>query len=335
MQRMNSIWVDQFGREKRKLRISVTDRCNFKCQYCMPEHPEWMNKKHLLDFEALYSFCELMVQGGIEHIRITGGEPLMRQGIVHFIQQLQQLKSQGLKRIAMTSNAHYLKKYAQALKNAGLDDINISLDSLDAAQFQQMTKSSLAPVLAGIEQALDVGLKVKINTVLMKGINDSQILPLIEWAQQKQIMLRFIEYMPLDGDAKWHRHEVVTEQDILNVVAEKYRIDAIPQNHEPARYYHLDSNYVIGIISTISHSFCGACDRIRLTANGELYNCLFAIHGLSLKDEISTWQHKPTIQATAELTQKIQQYIWHKAAGFHEIQAKQQSRKITMHMLGG
>ena len=121
-------WVDQYGRQKRKLRISVTDRCNFKCVYCMPEHPQWVKKHDLLSFEELFRFCKLMVEHGIEYIRITGGEPLMRQGVVHFIQELQQLRGLGLKRISMTSNAHYLARYANDLKRAGLDDLNISLD---------------------------------------------------------------------------------------------------------------------------------------------------------------------------------------------------------------
>lgn len=142
----NANLVDQFGREKRKLRISVTDRCNFKCQYCMPEHPEWLAKKDILSFEALFTFCELMVEQGIESIRITGGEPLMRQGVVHFINDLNRLRDKGLKRISMTTNAHYLAKYAQDLKLAGLDDLNISLDSLDATQFQQLTKKFPQPV---------------------------------------------------------------------------------------------------------------------------------------------------------------------------------------------
>ncbi|MFT4021092.1 MAG: radical SAM protein, partial [Acinetobacter sp.] len=132
----NSLWHDQFTRQKRKLRISVTDRCNFKCRYCMPEHPQWMDKKQLLSFEVLYEFCQLMVEGGIQHIRITGGEPLMRQGVVNFIASLKPLRDKGLQRISMTTNAHYLVKYATALKQAGLDDLNISLDSLDAEQFQ-------------------------------------------------------------------------------------------------------------------------------------------------------------------------------------------------------
>ncbi|MEG9131425.1 radical SAM protein, partial [Acinetobacter baumannii] len=153
-----SLLQDQYGRIKRKLRISVTDRCNFKCVYCMPEHPEWLNKQDLLSFEALFQFCHFMVQQGIQSIRITGGEPLMRQGIVHFIRDLQSLKSLGLKRISMTTNGHYLAKHAKQLKDAGLDDLNISLDSLDPVQFKELTKKKLEPVLEGIQAAKEVGL---------------------------------------------------------------------------------------------------------------------------------------------------------------------------------
>ena len=195
-------FVDQFGRGKRKLRISVTDRCNFKCVYCMPEHPEWMKKHDLLSFEELYQFCDFMVRRGLESIRITGGEPLVRQGVVHFVAQLQELKKLGLKRISMTTNAHYLKQYAQALKQAGLDDLNISLDSLDADQFKQLTQKELAPILDGIRAAQAAGLPIKINSVLMNGINDNQILPLARWSVQEKVHLRFIEFMPLDGDRK-------------------------------------------------------------------------------------------------------------------------------------
>lgn len=152
LQQMNA-FQDQFGREKRKLRISVTDRCNFKCSYCMPEHPEWMKKHNLLSFEALYQFCDFMVRRGIQQIRITGGEPLLRQGVVHFIAQLQALRKLGLKRISMTTNGHYLKRFAGALKQAGLDDLNISLDSLNEAQFHQLTQKQLQPVLEGIAAA--------------------------------------------------------------------------------------------------------------------------------------------------------------------------------------
>lgn len=328
---------DQYGRYKRKLRISVTDRCNFKCMYCMPEHPEWIKKKDLLDFEALYLFCEFMVQNGIEKIRITGGEPLMRQGLVHFIRDLQKLRAIGLNRISMTTNAHYLAQYAYDLKQAGLDDLNISLDSLDAKQFLKLTKKSIEPVLQGIQAAQHVSLPFKINTVLMKGRNDDQILPLVNWAKAQSIPLRFIEFMPLDGDSLWSNNDVVTEQEILSVLGTQFDLHELKQEHEPARLYRLNDEYDIGIISTISHSFCGECDRIRLTAQGELYNCLFATKGLMLKpflDQIVTEKDtglRQTLKNT--LYQQISVYIWHKAKGFHSL--NKQPRKISMHTLGG
>lgn len=346
---LHSTFIDQFGRHKRKLRISVTDRCNFKCVYCMPEHPEWMKKQDLLSFEALYQFCEFMVRRGIEHIRITGGEPLMRQGVVHFIAELQQLKKIGLKKVSMTTNAHYLKQYASHLKQAGLDDLNISLDSLDAEQFKHLTKKDLLPVLEGIQQAKAVGLPIKINAVLIKGINDDQILPLAHWSIQHNMMVRFIEFMPLDGDAHWSSVHVVTEQDILSHLKQDFDVTIKQgQSSEPARTYFIHG-FPIGIISTISNSFCGTCDRLRLTAKGEFFNCLFAMQGLDLKKQIQAFMQK---EETAELklNEVLTDYIWHKKQGFDAIQQEQSTlklstltasaknaatRKISMYMIGG
>ena len=333
----SQILEDQYGRIKRKLRISVTDRCNFKCIYCMPEHPEWMKKQDLLSFEALLLFCQYMVKQGIENIRITGGEPLMRQGVVHFIRDLQSLRVLGLKRISITTNAHYLAKYAEPLKQAGLDDLNISLDSLDPDQFKQLTKKELTPVLNGIEAAKKAGLAFKINCVLMKGQNDDQIIPMVKWAKQHNIPLRFIEFMPLDGDQHWTDQAVVSEAEILAQLQPFYQIQVLQQQHEPARQYQLDGQYCIGIISTITHSFCGDCDRIRLTAQGELYNCLFAQQGLNIKPYLqAVIKQKQLAQDIndQELDQQIKPYIWHKAKGYHAIK-HQQVRKISMHMLGG
>ena len=341
----NALFVDQFGRGKRKLRISVTDRCNFKCVYCMPEHPEWMKKHDLLSFEELYQFCDFMVRRGIEFIRITGGEPLMRQGVVHFVAQLQNLKKLGLKRISMTSNAHYLKQYAQALKHAGLDDLNISLDSLDATQFKQLTQKDLAPVLDGIRAAQAVGLPIKINSVLMSGINDNQILPLARWSVQQKVILRFIEFMPLDGDRKWSTEHVVSEQHILETLATEFAVttqahDSAQATSNPARQY-LINEHPIGIISTITNSFCGTCDRVRLTAQGEFYNCLFAPQGLNLKSEIKALTSSEPLSEVS-LNGALSSYIWNKEQGFHAIEQRlnsqslaKSSRKISMHMLGG
>ncbi|WP_288383987.1 GTP 3',8-cyclase MoaA [uncultured Acinetobacter sp.] len=331
---MTPPFEDQYGRYKRKLRISVTDRCNFKCLYCMPEHPEWIKKHDLLSFEALFEFCRFMVQNGIENIRITGGEPLMRQGVVHFIRDLQSLRAKGLKRISITTNAHYLKKYASDLKHAGLDDLNISLDSLDPEQFMTLTKKPILPVLEGIKAAQAVGLKFKINTVLMKGKNDDQILPLVQWAKSQHIPLRFIEFMPLDGDQHWSNATVVSEQEILEVLSKTYSIEALEQHSEPARLFRLDQNYDVGVISTITHSFCGQCDRIRLTAQGELYNCLFAPKGIDLKPLLNELvQGYDQDRTLTELYDKTSSYIWNKAKGFHSLNTH--TRKITMHMIGG
>ncbi|RKG31224.1 GTP 3',8-cyclase MoaA [Acinetobacter tianfuensis] len=336
-----TIYKDQFGREKRKLRISVTDRCNFKCVYCMPEHPEWMKKHNLLSFEALYSFCEFMVQRGIEQIRITGGEPLMRQGVVHFIEQLQPLKKNGLKRISMTTNGHYLKQYAKVLKQAGLDDLNISLDSLDEAQFFQLTQKQLKSVLEGIDAAKNAGFSIKINAVLMKGVNDQQIIPLTYWAQQQCFELRFIEFMPLDGDQNWTKDSVVTEQEILTTLKTVFEVNILHgQGASPARSYEVNG-LPIGIISTISNSFCGSCDRLRLNAQGEFFNCLFAKKGLDLGKDIrslkSTLSKNENPLDVLNMQNKLGSYIWHKEQGFHTITATSNSntRKISMHMIGG
>lgn len=340
---------DQFGRIKRKLRISVTDRCNFKCQYCMPEHPTWVPKHELLSFEALLLFCRIMVKQGIEHIRITGGEPLMRQGVVHFIADLNALRAVGLKRISMTTNGHYLARYAAQLKQAGLDDLNISLDSIDAEQFAALTKKSIEPVLAGIAAAQAQDFAIKINCVLLRGQNDNQILPLLDWCIQQQLQLRFIEFMPLDGDANWQRSQVVTEADILAVVATQYAVHELQQGSEPARSYHLKKSDMIdhnietklGIISTISHSFCGDCDRIRLSAQGELLNCLFATNGLKLKPLLTQilQAKNADLHLLKQHTQnQIQHYIWQKAAGYTALRATRatnNTRKISMHLLGG
>ena len=303
----------------------------------MPEHPEWMHKHNLLSFEALYAFCKFMVQRGIEQIRITGGEPLMRQGVVHFVQQLQQLKLLGLKRISMTSNGHYLKCYARALKEAGLDDLNISLDSLDELQFQQLTQRQLGPVLDGIAEAKKVGLKLKINTVLMHSFNRNQIIPLVQWATQQQFELRFIEFMPLDGDQKWTQQEVVSEQYILDSLSRQFEVQRVEeQGAQPARQYRVNGQ-IVGIISTITHSFCSRCDRLRLSAQGEFYNCLFSAQGLNLKQDIESLSSSLQ-QADNVLNHKLTSYIWQKEQGFHSLMAQKQPsslRKISMHMIGG
>ena len=318
--------VDQFGRYKHKLRISLTDRCNFRCSYCMPDKPEWLAKKDILSFEELLKFCEIMVHLGIQHIRLTGGEPLMRQGVVNFIHDLNRLKAHGLQRISMTTNAYYLKKYAQALKQAGLDDLNISLDSIDANTFQSMTKRPLEPVLQGITTAQQVGIPIKLNCVLVAGKNDHEIVELTQWAYQQNIALRFIEYMPLDQPEHWQPEKVITEDEIIQKLANHFQIEKQQRQNDPATIYRLNNDYKLGIISTISKPFCQSCDRLRLTATGELFTCLFANSGTPLRNLLQ--------QNDSSVTATILNAVWHKKAGFIAHQ-QAPSRKISMHAIGG
>lgn len=319
--------VDQFGRYKRKLRISLTDRCNFRCEYCMPEHPEWLAKKDLLSFDELLKFCRIMVSLGIEHIRLTGGEPLMRQGIVNFIKDLHLLKRLGLKRISMTSNAFYLKKYATELKLAGLDDINISLDSIQPDIFFNMTKKAIGPVLDGIGAAQKAGLKIKINCVLLADQNANEIIQLTKWAYQQRLPLRFIEYMPLDQVEHWKLDKVITENQIIQQLQPHFQIKKIQRTNDPATIYQLNDDYELGVISTISKPFCQSCDRLRLTSTGELFTCLFANTGTPLRSLLRLGQEN-------FLLATIKQAVWYKKAGFI---AHQQApvRKISMHAIGG
>ena len=206
----------------------------------------------------------MMVILGIQHIRLTGGEPLMRQGVVNFIDALNRLKPHGLERISMTSNAFYLNKYARALKETGLDDLNISLDSIHADTFMNMTKRPIAPVLEGIAAAQQANLPIKLNCVLVAGQNDHEVLELTQWAYQQKIALRFIEYMPLDQPKHWQRQKVITEDNIVQILEPHFQIQKQARQHDPATIYLLNDQYTLGIISTISKPFCQSCDRLRI-----------------------------------------------------------------------
>ena len=206
----------------------------------------------------------MMVSLGIRHIRLTGGEPLMRQGVVNFIDALNRLKPHGLERISMTSNAFYLNKYARALKETGLDDLNISLDSIHADTFMNMTKRPIAPVLEGIAAAQQANLPIKLNCVLVAGQNDHEVLELTQWAYQQKIALRFIEYMPLDQPEHWQPQKVITEDDIIQTLKPHFQIQKQARQHDPATIYLLNDQYTLGIISTISKPFCQSCDRLRI-----------------------------------------------------------------------
>ena len=279
--------VDTFGRVHRDLRIAVTDRCNFRCQYCMTEEGmEWMPREGLLTFEEIERIAKLAVDRyNVDSIRLTGGEPTVRAHLSRLVEKLAALNVD----LAMTTNGVSLPLVAQDLKDAGLKRLNISLDSLHQDRFLELTRrDDLDRVLAGIDAAIDAGFSpVKINVVLMNGINDDEIVDFARFGRDKGVMVRFIEFMPLDADEQWGHHRVVPLQRVIDEINEEFPIEPIARTSAPAtRYRYLDGQGEVGVIATITEKFCDTCDRIRLTADGQFRNCLFAVTDYNLRDAI-------------------------------------------------
>lgn len=292
--------IDGFGRNVTYLRISVTERCNFRCQYCMPEKPfSWVPKENLLNFEELFLFVKVAIDEGITKIRITGGEPLLRTDLDKFIAMINNHKS-GLD-LALTTNGFLLKEAAQKLKNAGLQRVNISLDSLKPDVAGKMAqKDVLAKVQAGIEEALKVGLKVKINMVPIKGINAGEVLDVLEYAKERGMSIRFIEYME-NTHAK-DQLKGLSGDEVQAIIAQKYHFKAIGRvGPSPAHLFEFDDGYIFGIIDPHKHDFCEDCNRIRLTAEGMLIPCLYFDEAMSIKDAV----HKGDVAGAAEILKEV------------------------------
>jgi GTP 3',8-cyclase len=321
--------TDRHGREKRKLRVSLTDRCNFRCPYCMPETPAWLPREQLLSPAELRRLLTLFVRDlGIRHLRFTGGEPLLRSDLAEVLAECGALRELGLERISLTTNGVLLPRQAGALKAAGLDDLNVSLDAIDEAVFARLSGGrSSAAVRAGIDAARTAGLPVKLNAVLMRGYNENQVLPLARWAYAERLPLRLIEFMPLDGGGRWNHARVVPESEVLEALRAEFTVTALPESDEPARYYLLNGVYPLGIISTVSRPFCKRCDRLRLTAAGELYTCLFAARGHDLRGPMRQGA------TDAELMAGIEAAVWTKQEGYAATGYVE--RPITMHGIGG
>jgi len=273
------VLVDRFGRRARKLRISVTDRCNFRCIYCMPEDVAFKDRAELLTFEEIERVARVAVGLGIEKIRLTGGEPLARREVEHLVRRLAAIP--GLHSVSMTTNGYFLSEKAAALKDAGLRGINISLDTLDEARFLLLTRRDyLRAVLEGIEAALAAGLEpVKINMVVMRGYNDDEVETFAALARSRPLVVRFIEFMPLDNGDVWSNDFVVPAREILARAAAVAPL--VPVDHDPSdparRYRFADGRGEIGVIASVTEPFCARCDRLRLTADGKLRNCLFGL----------------------------------------------------------
>ena len=277
--------VDPFDRVVRDLRISVTDRCNFRCTYCMPEEGmDWLAREDILTFEEIERVARLCVERfGFTGIRLTGGEPTVRSHLPVLVEKLSTLPVD----LAMTTNGATLPLMAADLKRAGLKRVNISLDSLQRERFLALTKRDrLDEVLAGIDAAIAAGFDpVKVNVVLMRGVNDDEIVDFATFGRERGIGIRFIEWMPLDAQGAWNAETVVTYDEIVRTIAAAYPLDAVPgRGSQPAeRFRYVDGQGEIGVIASVTRSFCGDCDRVRLTAEGEFRNCLFAVDETDLR----------------------------------------------------
>jgi cyclic pyranopterin phosphate synthase len=279
--------VDRYHRPVRDLRISVTDRCNYRCNYCMPfDEYTWIEKAEVLSFEEIIRLATLFIQLGVEKIRLTGGEPLVRRDLEKLIAELSPLP--GLKDLSLTTNGSLLEERAATLRAAGLRRINVSLDTLDPERFRQITKrGDLDRVLAGIFAARQAGLNpVKINAVIIRGLNDDEIIPLVEFCRTHGFSMRFIEYMDVGNANSWSLNKTVTKQEILRTINQHFPLREVGRldGRAPAvDYQFLDGTGDIGIIGSVTEPFCATCTRVRLTADGKLVTCLFAQDGVDLK----------------------------------------------------
>ncbi len=277
--------IDSYNRVVDYLRISVTERCNFRCNYCMPEKPfSWVPKENLLSFEELFEFIKVAVDEGVNKIRITGGEPLLREGLDQFIKMIYDYKPSI--DLAMTTNAFLLKGTAQKLKNAGLKRINVSIDTLKPEVALDIAgKDVLKNVLAGVDEALRVGLKVKVNMVPMVGVNSEEIIDILEYCKEKHMSIRFIEYME-NAHAK-AKIKGLKSPELLELLGKKYNFsDDGFDGSSPSHYYTMDDGYRFGIIEPYEDDFCKQCNRIRLTAEGKLIPCLYFDEALSIAESI-------------------------------------------------
>ncbi|HDZ4962383.1 TPA: GTP 3',8-cyclase MoaA [Campylobacter jejuni] len=291
--------IDQFGRKINYLRISVTQRCNFRCLYCMPKIPfDYQPKENLLSFEELFLFVKAAIDEGIEKIRITGGEPLLRKDLSIFIKMINDYKSDI--DLAITTNGFLLKDFAKDLKNAGLKRLNISLDTLDHKKAKTLAqKDILDSVLSGIDEALNLDLKVKLNTVALKNLNDDELISLLEFAKSKKAQIRFIEFM--ENTHAYGKLQGLKRDEIIQILSQKYQIQLIKKDEKaPVNIYKTD-DYEFGIIDPHSHEFCDSCNRIRLSAEGLLIPCLYFDEALSIKEAV----RKGDIKAAVEILQEV------------------------------
>ncbi|MGR3778975.1 GTP 3',8-cyclase MoaA [Bacillus paramycoides] len=289
---MKSVTLDKLDRPLKDLRISVTDRCNFRCRYCMPEEIfgrdySFLSNDKILSFDEIERITRIFVSLGVRKLRITGGEPLLRKDLPELIQRLNEID--GVEDIGLTTNGSLLKKFAPDLYKVGLSRVTVSLDSLNEERFSYLNgnRSKVKTVLAGIQAAAEAGMKIKMNMVVQKGKNEQDIVQMAEYFKENKHILRFIEYMDVGNFNGWELGEVVSKQEILEMIHKVMPLERIEANYPgevATRYRYIGSNEEIGIISSVTDSFCSSCTRARISAEGKLYTCLFASKGNDLKE---------------------------------------------------
>ncbi|MEC5425515.1 GTP 3',8-cyclase MoaA [Virgibacillus sp. C22-A2] len=283
---------DKFGRPLQDLRISVTDRCSFRCTYCMPKEIfgkdfKFMPRDQLLSFEEIERLAKIFVSLGVKKIRLTGGEPLLRRNLPELIEKLTAID--GLEDIGLTTNGALLEKQAEKLKAAGLVRVNVSLDALDENKFKSINDVGVSPehILKGVKKAQEVGLEVKMNMVVKKGLNDNEILPMATYFKKQGISLRFIEFMDVGQTNGWDFKHVVTKKEIFNELSQHFQLEPVDPAYlgEVAKRYRYNGTETeVGFITSVSESFCSTCTRARISADGKFYTCLFAASGFDLKE---------------------------------------------------
>ncbi|QQK78792.1 GTP 3',8-cyclase MoaA [Salicibibacter cibi] len=331
---------DQLSRPLQDLRISIMDRCNFRCTYCMPKEifgddHVFLPEEALLSFDEITRAAEQFAALGVKKIRLTGGEPLLRKDVPELIASLRTIE--GIEDIALTTNAVMLPKQAKPLYEAGLERVNVSLDALDTEVFQEMSGRKTSPnaVLRGIDAAIEAGLGVKVNMVVRKGVNDEEVIPMARYCKEKGLTLRFIEFMDVGQTNGWDFSQVVSKKELHERVSQIAPLEALERNYfgeVASRYKYRDSDVEIGFISSVTETFCGSCTRARLSADGKLFTCLFSEKGSDLRtiirDGATDGQIREWIRA-----------VWEKREDrYSELRTEESARnrkKIEMSYIGG
>lgn len=336
--------LDRRGRALTTLRLSVTDRCNLRCTYCMPEaHYTWLEKPHLLSFEELTRLVRLLRLQGLEKVRVTGGEPLLRQELPKLMGML---ADTGVEQLALTSNGVLLEKQAAALRAAGLQRLTVSLDTLRPDVFSGLAqRSELNTVLSALRHASQLGFQeLKLDTVVVRGINDGEVVDLARFAGELGAEVRFIEYMDVGGATRWQPELVVSQQEILEKLRASYGlVEALPgRGSAPAQRFRLGNGQVVGVVASVTHPFCADCDRLRLTADGQLLLCLYARTGLDLRELLRSGASDQTISlrlaefwGNRQDQGAVERTRVGRRSGFVSVEELRADPRLEMHTRGG